>query len=84
MAGYLRGLLIVTVQRGLAVLRLKRVDMNRSIGRLRGDILVQRVPGNTLDIMTVFGNLSYQGVRGDVVYAGDVIHTSNDEVVRIG
>lgn len=38
--------------------------MHRTVGRLCGDVLVQRVPGNTLDVVTVLGDLPDQVACG--------------------
>lgn len=61
MAGDLGWLIVVAAAECvLAVLGLQRVDVDRAVGGLSGDKLVQRIPGNTLDVMAVLGNLSYK------------------------
>jgi len=54
----------------LAVLGLEGVDMDGSIGGLCGDELVQRVPSDTLNVMAVFGNLSYEDTCVGSVWGG--------------
>lgn len=58
MAGQLGGLVVVRVQRVLSVLGSQRVDVHRSVRRLRRDVLVERVPGHALHKMTVLGDLA--------------------------
>lgn len=58
--------------------------MNGSIGRLRSDILVQRIPGNALDIVTVLGDLANQRSCLSIIDSRYVIHAANDEVDAIG
>lgn len=45
----------------MAVFGLEGVYVYRAIRRLGGDVLVQRIPSNALDIVIVLCNLSYQG-----------------------
>lgn len=33
------------------------IDVHRAVAALRGDVLVQRIPGDTLDIVRVFCDL---------------------------
>ena len=58
MAGKSRGL-VLCVESILAILGLKRVDVNGSIGGLGRDVFVKRIPGNTLDVMTVLCDLAH-------------------------
>ena len=48
----------MVVERVLAVFGLERVYMHRSVRRLRRNELVQRVPGHTLDVVTMLCNLA--------------------------
>jgi hypothetical protein len=61
MAGNLGRLVVVASAEGiLAVLGLEGVDMDGAIGGLCGNELIQRVPGDALNVMAVLGNLSYE------------------------
>lgn len=83
MASYLGRLFIVIVQSILAVLCLERVNMYRSVRGLSSDVFVEGIPGHALDIMTVLGYLSYEGVGADIVDTSYVVHASDNEVVRV-
>lgn len=60
MAGELGGLVVVAVERVVAVLSPQRIDVNRAVRRLCRNVLVQGVPGDTLDVMAVFGDLAHK------------------------
>lgn len=53
--------LIVLAEGILPILSLERVDVNRSVRRLRCDVLVQRIPGYALNVVAVLGNLTNKG-----------------------
>jgi hypothetical protein len=61
MAGELGGLVVVVVERVMAVLGPQRVDVHGAVRRLGRDVLVQRVPGDALDVVAVLSNLADQG-----------------------
>jgi hypothetical protein len=54
------GSLVVRREGILPVLGLERVDVDGSVGRLCGDVFVERVPGDALDIVTMLGDLTYK------------------------
>jgi hypothetical protein len=56
-----RWFVVVAVEGVLAVLGLERVDVDGAVRRLGRDKLVQRVPGDALDIMAVLGDLADKG-----------------------
>lgn len=58
--------------------------MHGSVGRLGSDELVERIPGNTLYVMAVLGNLPYHCTCLGVVYAGNVVHAACDEELAVG
>ena len=58
MAGYFWCLGAVARQRILAVFCFQRVYMDGSIRGLSRDILIQGVPGDTLNVMAVLGDLA--------------------------
>lgn len=70
-------------QRILAVFGFKRIDMNRPVRRLRGDILIQGVPSHSLDIVTVLSNLPYQGPGCCIIDPGHVVHAADNEMYGI-
>jgi hypothetical protein len=58
MTGDLWGLLVMVGERVVAILRPQRVNVHRTVGGLRCNVFVQRIPGYALDVMLVFGNLA--------------------------
>lgn len=79
MARQPRGLVILT-EGILSVFCFEGVYMDGSIGGLSGDILVQRIPGDALYVVAVFGYLSNEGSCVGVVDTGNIVHTANDEM----
>jgi hypothetical protein len=55
------GSLVVGCERILPILGLERVDVDRSVGRLCGNVFVERVPGDALDIVAMLGDLTDKG-----------------------
>lgn len=60
MASQTRGFIVVT-EGILAVFCFERVNVHRSIGRLRSNVFVERIPGNALDVMAMLGDLPDEG-----------------------
>ena len=60
MAGQPRGL-VVLAERVLTVFGPERVDVDGSVGGLGRDVLVLRIPGDTLDVMAMLGYLANEG-----------------------
>lgn len=58
--------------------------MNGSIRGLSRDILVQRIPCDALNVMTVFGNLTDEHTCASIVYTSDIVHATNHKVGSIG
>ncbi len=58
------GNLVVLVESKLAVFRFQVVDVNRSIRGLRRHILVQRIPGHTLNVVVMLCYLPYHLTYG--------------------
>lgn len=49
---------VVLCKGELAVFCFEGIDVHGAIRRLRGYVFVERIPGNTLHVMVVFGNLA--------------------------
>lgn len=53
--------------------------MNRPIGRLCRNVLIQGIPSYALHIMIVFGNLAYNRACLSIIDACNVIHAASDK-----
>jgi hypothetical protein len=54
------GRLVLLCESIMPIFILQRVDVYRSIGRLSGYVLVQGIPSDSLDVVTVLSNLSHK------------------------
>lgn len=57
--------------------------MDRPVRGLSGDVLIERIPCDTLNIMTVLGYLAHKRARCCVIDPGYVVHAANNEVCRV-
>nr|POE77785.1 hypothetical protein CFP56_09428 [Quercus suber] len=78
------GDLVVLGEGELAILGLERVDVHGAVGGLGGDVLVQGIPGDALDVVVVLGDLADDAAVAGAVDAGDVVHAAGDEELSVG
>lgn len=83
MACHSRDLVGVIAECVVTIFGLEGVDVHRTVGGLRGDVLVQRIPCHTLDVVIVLSDLAYQCAGSSIVDAGNVVHASDDEIVTV-
>lgn len=59
MARHSGNLVCIVAECVVAVLGLEGVDVHRTVGGLCGNILVEGIPCHALDVVVVFGDLTY-------------------------